>query len=391
LRILYTATDVRFPSSKGSSTHTYELASCLAKLGNQVHVIVRRGSKAEKQTEDVDSTTYHRVYRGIFFPIEGEGPAGSAPKSKSFKRRIFDLYLTLVHAPYCAYKAIGLIKKFDIEIVLERASSLGAGAIAALLCRKPVVLEVIDRRHTRFSAKISQRILAYGRDVLKVDPPPDRLRIVSAAANTELFAPQKSHVERDLVGYVGSFRPWHGVEDIVEAAAILARRGNPARFRMVGPGYEQILQTVRTKGLSSLFEFTGPVEYRRVPELIRSCTVVLAPFDPSRDPFMKERGFIFSPLKIFEYMSLGKAIVATDVEKVRDALADGRTAILVKPRSPPDLATAIELLIEHPPTVIRLGRRARAAVAKSFSWERLSRMVNRTLCQAYEAYRAETR
>jgi len=132
------------------------------------------------------------------------------------------------------------------------------------------------------------------------------------------------------------------------------------------------------------------VEYRQVPELIRSCSVVLAPFDPSRDPFMRHRGFIFSPLKLYEYMSLAKAIVATDVEKVRDVLSDGRTAIMVSPSSPPDLAAAIESLMEHPPTVIRLGKRARTAVANSFSWERLSAVVNHVLSQAYKTHRAET-
>jgi len=383
LRILYVATDVRLPSSKGSSTHTYELASCLQKLGNQVHVMIRRGSKAESETEEIDGSTYHRVYRGILFPIEGKGRSSSNAKRQSLRRRVFDVYLTLVHAPYCAYKAVGLVRRFNIDVILERASSLGAGAIAALLCGKPLVLEVIDRRHTRLSTKISQKILAYGRDVLKVDPPPDRLRIVSAAANIDLFRPREDRqVERDLVGYVGSFRPWHGVQDIVDAAEILVNRANPARFRMVGPSYDWVAKLVAAKGLSSLFQFTGPVEYSRVPDLIDNCAIVLAPFDPSKDPFMRRKGFIFSPLKIFEYMSLGKAIVATKVEKVRDVLSNGKTALLVDPSSPARLAGAIESLMKHPPTAVRLGRRARIAVARRFSWDKLSKIVNSVLSEA---------
>ena len=114
----------------------------------------------------------------------------------------------------------------------------------------------------------------------------------------------------------------------------------------------------------------------------------IARFDVSRFtgdnglPYMQVHGFIFSPLKIFEYMSLAKALVASDLDKIREVVSDRRTGLLVKAGSPEDVAQAVEWLVANPADAARMGRRARRTAVSLYSWERLSTLIERALRRA---------
>jgi len=375
LRILYVATDVAVPGTKGSSTHTIELSSGLAALGAEVIVLSRRTSRQQSEEETLDRVLFRRVFRGIVHPLEGVGARpGTASRRAGLKGRIYDAYLWLIHSTYCGALATRIIRKNRIDIILERGSSLGAGAIASKLTGKPLVLEVIDRRHSRLSLKLARKTIAYRREILKADLPPDMLAIIPAGANTELFKESRKQ-EIDLVGYAGSFRAWHGVEDLVRAGRALRDMGQVARFIMVGPGCEEAVRLAETLGVTDAFTFTGALPYEQIPRQLARCAMLVAPFNPSKDPYMRKHGFIFSPLKIFEYMAMGKPVVATDVEKVRDVVWNLRTGILVQPGDPKSLADALDMLIRNPDTGIRMGRLARKTIVSHYSWRRLSQLI----------------
>ena len=76
-----------------------------------------------------------------------------------------------------------------------------------------------------------------------------------------------------------------------------------------------------------------------------------------------------SPLKLFEYMALGKPIVASDLSAVREVLRDGETACLVKASDSTSLASGITKVLEHPDLAEQIARRAFDAAA-SFTWAR---------------------
>jgi len=298
----------------------------------------------------------------------------------SLLRTIYDLFLHVVHAPYCAYRSIGIIRKDHIDSVLERASSLGAGAVAAYLTGRPLVVEVIDQRHTRLSLKLAGKVITYRPDVLKRDLPPHLLKIVPAGANTEMFKYSRNR-DHDAVGYVGSFRTWHGVEDLIRSVAILKGRKEIIELVMIGPGYEDSERLARDLGVLSLIEFTGGLPYSQVPRLLERCAIAAAPFDPSKDEYMGEHGYIFSPLKVFEYMAMGKAVVSSDLGKIREVIYDGKTGLLVQPGSPEEIAEKIALLVHNPGKGIRMGKRARKLIEARFSWNTLSLTVSKVLSE----------
>jgi glycosyltransferase involved in cell wall biosynthesis len=105
------------------------------------------------------------------------------------------------------------------------------------------------------------------------------------------------------------------------------------------------------------------VTHEDVPALLRAFDVCVMPF-PNTPHYRTD----MSPLKMFEYMAAGRAIVATDLPSVREVLTDGEDALLATPGSPKELANAIDRLIADPGLRARLGERARQR-AQGFSWE----------------------
>jgi len=206
----------------------------------------------------------------------------------------------------------------------------------------------------------------------------DRLVFVEASADTEKFRPNEAwgRMVREkyglggavVVGYVGTFAGWHGIEDLIHASLIVARRCPNVRFLMVGPNYEWAERLTAERGVKNLFTFTGPIPYDQVPWFINAADVLVAPYNPARSELRRRYG-IGSPLKLFEYMACGKPVVATAVPPIRRVVRDGVNALLVPPGDVNALADAIIRLIEDPPFAGRLGKTARKEVVGRYSWE----------------------
>jgi glycosyltransferase involved in cell wall biosynthesis len=85
---------------------------------------------------------------------------------------------------------------------------------------------------------------------------------------------------------------------------------------------------------------------------------------------LADRPFFGSPVKIFEYMSLGRPIVASRIEQLDEVLDDGRTARLVTPGDAGELATAIQEVLRAPDRGASLGRAALEEARREHTWDR---------------------
>ncbi len=186
-----------------------------------------------------------------------------------------------------------------------------------------------------------------------------------------------------LVGFVGTFGPWHGVLELVKAVSMM--QGESAvRFLFVGSGKlkDETEHLVKEAGLSDRVIFTGAVAHERVPALLDACDVFMAPHIPLSDG----SAFFGSPTKVFEYMAMGKAIVASRLGQIGDVLVDGATALLVEPGNPNELAGAILRLVGSPELRRRLGESARRAAVEKYTWQHNARRV----LDAYEHWVLES-
>jgi glycosyltransferase involved in cell wall biosynthesis len=186
-----------------------------------------------------------------------------------------------------------------------------------------------------------------------------------------------------LAGFVGTFGPWHGALVLAEAIALLPGAAR-ITFLLVGSGAEraEAERIVKTGGFERRVIFTGAVAHERVPALLDACDVLVSPHVPLADG----SEFFGSPTKLFEYMAMGKAIVASRLGQIEDVLADGETALLVEPGDARALSEAIVRLSESAELRQRLGAAARREAVERHTWEHNAERVLRAYAALHEKH-----
>ncbi|MDE2181824.1 MAG: glycosyltransferase family 4 protein [Alphaproteobacteria bacterium] len=170
-----------------------------------------------------------------------------------------------------------------------------------------------------------------------------------------------------VLGFVGYVREWHGLDRIVE---LLARRPPLADARLLvvgdGPARPALEQQAASLGISDRIRFTGTAPRTALPELISAMDIALQP----------EVTAYASPLKLFEYMALGRTIVAPATPNILEVLEDGSDALLFPQGDSAALAAAIERLAADQALRERLGAAAAAKiVARDMTWRGNARRV----------------
>jgi glycosyltransferase involved in cell wall biosynthesis len=387
MRICYVAADVAVPHYRGSSTHVYELARNLAKLGHEVHVVARRVSSSQPKVESLDGMVIHRFQRGIFFSSKRSSfsdtqALGSYRGSTSLLIwKSYEAYLRTVFPVYIALEVARLVKEYSIDLIFERETSFGAGAMASMLTDRPFVLEVIGNRVTGLQLRRSKMIVAYTGGMFEGTAEASRVVIVTGAVDTDVFRPDSASGEgvrrryslgdAPVVGYVGTFQEWHGMSELVTAAQSILRSRGDTKFLMVGPYYKETERKVASAGITNSFVFTGPVQYHDVPGFMNASDVLVAPYNPEKIESTEQvrKHGLGSPLKVFEYMSVGKPVVTTDVRPISDPIENGITGYLVPPGDSDALAAAVLRMLQDGTEAGRVGAAGRQSVISNYSWD----------------------
>jgi glycosyltransferase involved in cell wall biosynthesis len=377
--ICYVAPDIPVPQRRGASTHVLELARAFQQLGNQVHVVCRR-EKFQSREEIISGVVFHRVYRGLLAPLPSSEPRiGSNREPQGVRSLTYNFYLRTFNALLTGIVAARLVRSYGLQLIIERETAFGAGAIAAIISHRPMVLEIVGPNMSRLSTHVSSRILAYNEKMV----PPEALsktRFVKAAVNTEVFKPDqaaRTRVRRDLglessvvVGYVGTFQSWHGLEDLMKAIKILSRSSLTLKFLLVGP--EKSIGDSFADIKDSLI-LTGAVSYETVPNYINAADITVAPYNILNSS-RREKG-IGSPLKVLEYMACGKPTVGSSLPQVASILQDRKTGLLFPQGDADLLAQKIEELALDPTLREELGKNALEKARKEFTWISFAQQV----------------
>lgn len=190
-------------------------------------------------------------------------------------------------------------------------------------------------------------------------------------APADMVAARPNPVPEDSrlkVGYVGQLYPGKGMEMIEQAAPLCPF----AVFHVVG-GSGAILAQWRSRLANSPNVILhGYVPYAQTQAYLAGFDVVVAPYQG----FVQGQGGgasnladWMSPLKLFEYMSCGKAIVCSDLPVIREVLADGVNALLVRCDDPAAWSAALKALQEYPDLRRRLAAAARSDFDRAYSLE----------------------
>ncbi len=206
--------------------------------------------------------------------------------------------------------------------------------------------------------------------------PPDKIHVVPNAVDERLFNTNstKGVVEdefrlrgKTVVGYVGSMMEQHGIDLLIRASERIIRDSNSVHFLLVGPDKGgRTLDLIRSKGrLRKYFTLTSAIEYERVPEHISAMDICVMP----------DSNWNGSPLKIFEYGAMGKAVVAPRYSPIEEVLVNGKTGLLTEVRNVPSLARIIVQLVNSAPLRQRLGENLRRRVLRSHTWDKNAERV----------------
>jgi glycosyltransferase involved in cell wall biosynthesis len=183
-----------------------------------------------------------------------------------------------------------------------------------------------------------------------------------------------------VFGFIGTFGPWHGAEVLARAFVQLLSDApalkDRVRLLMIGDGPRRAATEaiIREARLSTAVHFTGRTRQEDGPAHLAACDVLLSPHVPNHDG----TPFFGSPTKLFEYMAMGKPIIASRLDQIGEVLTDNVTALLVSPGDTDELAAAMRALLDDPQRRARLGAAARREAVANHTWlEHTRRILDR--------------
>jgi glycosyltransferase involved in cell wall biosynthesis len=197
-----------------------------------------------------------------------------------------------------------------------------------------------------------------------------------------------------VITFVGTFGKWHGVDVLAAAVGELVESQaqwldqHRVRFLFVGDGLHMptVRQHVDTPAAAPYARLAGLVPQHLAALHLAASDIVVSPHVPNADGTR----FFGSPTKLFEYMAMGRPIIASDLDQIGEVLRpairaetapampqpnEPALAVLCKPGNRDDLKRAIRFVVEHPEWRAHLGACARAAALSKYTWERHVRAI----------------
>lgn len=168
-----------------------------------------------------------------------------------------------------------------------------------------------------------------------------------------------------VLGFVGFVRPWHGLEWAIRA---LPRLNANVELLVVGdgPAQQSLEQEAEALGVKERVHFVGRVPHQDIASYVQIFDIAL----------QTKAVAYASPLKMFEYMALGRAIIAPDQPNLREILKPDIDALLFDPADETSFFSALERLSRDGELRARLGTSARRSVEETpFTWAENARRV----------------
>jgi glycosyltransferase involved in cell wall biosynthesis len=384
MKILY---HHRIRSKDGQYVHVEEMLNALKALGHEIVIVAPAGIEKEAFGADAGMVAWMKRFlpQSVYELME----LCYAVLAYFRLRRA-----VLEHRPDCLYERYNLFlpagvwlkRRYGLPMLLEVNSPLyqeRARYDGIALKRLALWSERYAWRNADYVLPVT-RVLG---DMLAANGVAEtQIRVVPNGINLERFgnAPETAAAKRALglqqkmvLGFTGFVRDWHGLDSVID---LIARDdATAARHLLVvgdGPARAALEAQALRLGIADRLTFTGVIERDQVAGYV-------AAFDIALQPAVVAYA---SPLKLFEYLMLGRAIVAPAQPNIMEILRDGDNAVLFDPDQPDGLAAAIERVSRDAGLRQRIAAGARASIDKQgLTWhcnaERVSLLFSELLAK----------
>jgi glycosyltransferase involved in cell wall biosynthesis len=376
LSILYIAPSIAVPSFHGGSTHVLELSRNLVKLGCEVTVLARR-LPAQPQSEVLDGIKIFRVWRGIFKPIVTDNLEKININQNNKFRLLEKIYFNTIYVTFISSIALYLANRGNVDVIMERGDSYGAGGLVSLITSIPLVTEIRDVYQPKISLIVAKKLLVYDTSILKDKRFLYKTTTMYGGVDIERFRPMnKMEIKASLglsnkfvIGYSGSFAKSHRIDTLaIIAKRLIKKYGSNIHFLVVGPFNPSFLKILDSLGLRRHFLLSGPIHHEELPKYLNAMDVGLALYNPTL--------VAGPPYKVYEYNACGVPAITTDTIYSRKIIRNNFNGFLVNDVG--DTVNKLSLLIENPCLLHEMSINARK-IAETFSWKEEAKRIFKLL------------
>lgn len=393
MRVAYVCADPGVPvfGTKGASVHVQEIVRSWRALGADVHVYATRvGHDVPGDLADVPVTM-------VRVPEAPTGTGARRAERVAERERAQQEAGRLLAERVLADGADVVYERHSLFSTALAQITGGLGVPGFLEVNAPLIEEqrahrdlvddttayaalVVQVRAATRTACVSEPVARWVRETVAAHggAPTGRVVVAPNGVDPERILPAADSTAEGpdtappVVVFVGTLKPWHGVEHLLRARA---RASRTWALRVVGDGpqREQLESLAAELGVD--VEFTGALAPAQVPGRLADCAVAVAPYPATE----RDADQYFSPLKIHEYAAAALPVVASRVGQVPALVEDGVTGLLVEPSDPSALAGAVDALVADPDRRRSMGRAARRTAVAERSWAAvLARIIEGT-------------
>jgi glycosyltransferase involved in cell wall biosynthesis len=303
----------------------------------------------------------------------------------SFKNSFGEVKLDEISVIYQRYSinnylGVEIAQKLSIPLIIEYN---GSEVWISKNWGRPLKYENLSKKIELLVLKKADLIVVVSspikNDLVKLGINSDKILVNPNGVDPDIYTPTldssqlKEHLyieNKVILGFIGTFGPWHGAEILAEAFCLLIKQNpelkNSIHLLMIGDGVRrsEVKGIINKSNLESNVTFTGIIPQTDGPLYLSSCDILVSPHVPNVDG----TPFFGSPTKLFEYMSMAKGIVASDLDQIGEILKHNETAILVEPGNVHELAQGMKRLILDSNMRKKIGDNARKEIVDSYSW-----------------------
>jgi glycosyltransferase involved in cell wall biosynthesis len=390
-RILHLVTNSLPDTQAGYTLRSRQVARSQSRAGLDPQMATRpgypgdSGRRGAPSAETVDGVRYHRLLPDA--PVEGLPDVALARHAAAAAALVEDLRPAALQPASNlrnAQVALALRDRFGLPVVYEVRGFLEE----TWLSRQDDGAEGSERYVSTRAAETACMLAADAvvtlsetmrRDIIGRGVDADRVIVVPNAVEPDAFLPRPRDAalastlgiaaDETVVGYISTLNAYEGVDTLVRAVARLRDTGRTVRLLVVGDGPERASLQALTVSLG-LDRRTAPALFSgRVPN------AEIADYYSLIDVFVVPRtadrvSQLVTPLKPYEAMAMERALVASDVDALREIVDDGTTGLLFRAGDAEDLARVLEPLLDDPERRAALGGAARAWVLEHRTWDR---------------------